>query len=325
MTMKLVMGVMLIALYLFAWVLVVMLGLTLRSPRRRNPMPSPINGDSHANRETTIRKAFTAEDDVDGEGARPSSLLPYYHHKPARAYLLQLKYAVEKANEEAVRVYGPLPAGGLPVQKKTKLKAPYRDFQGHVGSPVQPIIEESDEMKLRQIAGSVALSAAIMMGEIATAATAEEGRPAHDITTSATASINLSTNEVRPEDPVDHTRVGAAGKPIEPQYRTSFKQCMDASNGVTVNMMNCIGEEFDYQDKRLNTAYKRLHQVLAPADWERIRNEQRKWLASRDVGCKVSDDMKGGTAEMLILADCGLQKTAIRADELETLLKQQSH
>jgi hypothetical protein len=82
MTMKLVMGVILIALYLFAWVLVVMLGLTLRSPRRRDLAPSLVDGHGHANGETTAIRAFTTEDDVDGEGARPSSLLPYYHTSP---------------------------------------------------------------------------------------------------------------------------------------------------------------------------------------------------------------------------------------------------
>jgi len=68
--------------------MVVMLGLELRSAQRRYSMPLPVDDDGHAKKENRARQSFTIEDNVDGEDARPSSLLPYYHHKLDRAYLL---------------------------------------------------------------------------------------------------------------------------------------------------------------------------------------------------------------------------------------------
>ena len=153
MTMEWVLGVVLVALYVLALVMVVLLGLELTPRRRINP-PQRDDVDDSSNRQTNAGRGFAAEDDVNGEGARPSSLIPYYHHKPDRIYLLQLRYAVEIANEETVRKYGPLPPGGLPVTDKRKL----------AGKLVKPSItieshEEDEAMKLKQMAAAAALAA----------------------------------------------------------------------------------------------------------------------------------------------------------------------
>lgn len=44
-----------------------------------------------------------------------------------------------------------------------------------------------------------------------------------------------------------------------------FSACMDKSGGVTVNMLDCIGEETKRQDTRLNKAYKEVTTQLSPA------------------------------------------------------------
>ena len=150
MTMELGLGVVLVALYVSALAMVVLLGLELTPSRRINPPQL----DSPSNRQTNARRGFTREDDVNSEGARPSSLIPYYHHKPDRIYLLQLRYAVEIANEETVRKYGPLPSGGLPVTDKRKvtgkLARPSITIESH---------EEDEAMKLKQMAAAAALAA----------------------------------------------------------------------------------------------------------------------------------------------------------------------
>lgn len=148
-------GIVLVALYVMAWVMAVLLVLELAPRRRPGPMPpKPHDADDRKN----TRQAFTAEDDVNGEGARPSSLIPYYHHKPDPDYLLQLKYAVEIANEETVRKYGPLRPGGLPVRKKAEPDVSYGDFRGNVVRKIS-IVEEEDEMKLREMAAAAVLAA----------------------------------------------------------------------------------------------------------------------------------------------------------------------
>jgi uncharacterized protein YecT (DUF1311 family) len=42
---------------------------------------------------------------------------------------------------------------------------------------------------------------------------------------------------------------------IEKRYSRDYAQCMDASGGVTADMMDCLGTEIDRQDARLNQAY----------------------------------------------------------------------
>ena len=260
----------------------------------------------------------TAENDWGGEGARPSSLIPFYKFKVDRAYLLQLNYAVERANEETVRKYGSLPPGGLPVQKKTKPNVPYRDFLGNL-VPEIPMIEEEDEMKFKQMIATAILSTAATVSAC-TASPADKSQSEY-------AQLDTALNDKATPTPtassVSKSPDGSPTKQKNPKLRESFAKCVDASHGVTVDIMNCIGEEFDYQDKRLNSTYKRLHQVLPASHWELLRVEQRKWLNDRDSDCQIDEDIKGGTAEMLIRADCSLRKTALRADELETLLKQE--
>ncbi|MGC1550247.1 MAG: lysozyme inhibitor LprI family protein [Rhodanobacter sp.] len=115
----------------------------------------------------------------------------------------------------------------------------------------------------------------------------------------------------------------ATDQQVTPGYRPSFELCSRASHGVTVELMNCGSEEFEYQGKRLNNAYKRLHQVLPSTAWESLRNEQRKWLVGLGKACEVDDDIKGGTAEMLMVMACKLDRTVQRANELESLLIRQ--
>jgi uncharacterized protein YecT (DUF1311 family) len=43
-----------------------------------------------------------------------------------------------------------------------------------------------------------------------------------------------------------------------------FSSCMDQSNGVTINMIECIDAETKRQDARLNKAYKNVMDQLSP-------------------------------------------------------------
>jgi len=196
MTMELGLGVVLVALYVSALAMVVLLGLELTPSRRINPPQL----DSPSNRQTNARRGFTREDDVNGEGARPSSLIPYYHHKPDRIYLLQLRYAVEIANEETVRKYGPLPTGGLPVTDKRKL----------AGKLTKPSItieshEEDEAMKLKQMAAAAVLAAGTVACHSADFAPEDAGQagksPAHSssamVESTSTSRASAKTSEAR--------------------------------------------------------------------------------------------------------------------------------
>jgi uncharacterized protein YecT (DUF1311 family) len=259
--------------------------------------------DDRLDWEKATRPRFTAAEDIHGEAARPSSLIPVHKlSTPDPLYDMQLMRALKMANEQTVRELGPLPPGGLPVAPKRRLIT--ADLNTHSVGPINE--KEDEEMKFRQMALATVLSTATTVGVCAVPTTPEPAQQMRGAQVDASLGADNS-----------------ATSQVKPGYRKSFDNCVTASNGVTVNMMNCINEEFDYQDKRLNIAYQRLHKVLPPDVWESLRNDQRKWLAGRD-NCEIDDDIKGGTAEMLIRADCALRKTAIRANELEALFKQKN-
>jgi uncharacterized protein YecT (DUF1311 family) len=272
-------------------------------------------------REKSVQPELAAKNGWGEEGARPSSLVPFYKCKVDPSYLLQLKRKVEIANEETVRNDGPLPPGGLPVRKKTKPYVPHRDFRGNL-VPRAPMIKEEDEMKFSRIAMPALLGAALTVGVRASPCTPGEPELAKEIMVSTTENTNTSAITATKQESTNQPSHQSAK---EAGYRKSFDQCMDASNGVTVDMMNCGSEEFDYQDKRLNAAYKHLRQVLLPTDWEAVRNGQRKWLADMDKACQGDEEVKGGTLEMIEFMACKLDRTVRRADELEALLEQHGY
>jgi len=115
------------------------------------------------------------------------------------------------------------------------------------------------------------------------------------------------------------TSCAGAKKPsgaIEIQaLRPSFDKCVDGSEGVTLTLNNCIGAEYDFQDRRLNVAYRLLRQKLPASASTTLRDEERAWIASRDKDCEP--DPQGGTAAMLDANQCRLNKTVERAVELE--------
>lgn len=98
-------------------------------------------------------------------------------------------------------------------------------------------------------------------------------------------------------------------------FRPSFDKCVDGSEGVTLTLNNCIGAEYDFQDKRLNHAYQRLRKSLSGSAKTALRDKERAWIASRDKSCAPDPD--GGTSAMLDANQCQLNKTAARAAELE--------
>jgi len=101
---------------------------------------------------------------------------------------------------------------------------------------------------------------------------------------------------------------------------TEYKACMDKAGGVTVEMKDCISAELSKQDNRLNTVYKQKISSLPENQKTSLRNAQRAWIKLRDSECKSqSKEEEGGTLEGILYGDCVLQKTAIRANEIEAM------
>ncbi|MDK4743656.1 lysozyme inhibitor LprI family protein [Rhizobium sp. CNPSo 3464] len=102
--------------------------------------------------------------------------------------------------------------------------------------------------------------------------------------------------------------------------RPSYKSCFKQSEGVTVAMRDCAATELEYQDNRLNRAYRTLRAKLEQTSATQLRDEERAWIAERDRQCAVDKD--GGTAALVVADDCLVQTTSKRAAELESRLPQ---
>ena len=100
-------------------------------------------------------------------------------------------------------------------------------------------------------------------------------------------------------------------------YSKQYATCMDESDGVTIDMRSCIGEEYLVQDAKLNFAYKKLSAQLTAGRKQQLVTAQRLWIQYRDANCEFYADPEGGTLATINSATCGLDETARRAKELE--------
>ncbi|HKT30615.1 lysozyme inhibitor LprI family protein [Dyella sp.] len=97
--------------------------------------------------------------------------------------------------------------------------------------------------------------------------------------------------------------------------RPSYQKCLDASSGITVDANNCWVDEYDYQDKRLNTAYKALMAVLSKDKRAKLQADERIWIAYRDSHCVADPGL--GQSGAVISQECKLTETAKQAAALE--------
>jgi len=98
-----------------------------------------------------------------------------------------------------------------------------------------------------------------------------------------------------------------------------FSVCMDKSNGVTSNMIDCLDAESKRQGNRLNKAYKELAGQLSSQRKKQLETVQGMWVNYRNENCKFYYDPEGGTMATVSANDCFMSATAARAKELESL------
>lgn len=110
----------------------------------------------------------------------------------------------------------------------------------------------------------------------------------------------------------------------EPDYNPEYSKCMDDSGGVTAGMIDCIGQELERQDARLNKVYNEFMATLSAERKEQLRAAQRAWLKFRDENCKFYYDPDGGSIARVAANACVLSATAERAGELAALAEQAS-
>ena len=102
-------------------------------------------------------------------------------------------------------------------------------------------------------------------------------------------------------------------------FTARYSACVERSNGVTADMLDCIAAELATQDARLNAAYRTLTSQLGPERKQQLVATQRLWIQYRDANCGFYADPDGGTLATLSSNQCMLDETTRRAAELETL------
>ena len=104
---------------------------------------------------------------------------------------------------------------------------------------------------------------------------------------------------------------------VEKRYTRGYSECMDESEGVTAEMMDCIGAEIAVQDARLNQSYVMVMRPLPKPRKDTLRGLQRTWIKQRDVKCQRAIADEGGSMAGLIYAGCILDETIKRTIFLE--------
>lgn len=110
-----------------------------------------------------------------------------------------------------------------------------------------------------------------------------------------------------------------AAPSMEPGLRDSYIKCAEATNGSTWEMQSCVEEEFEYQDARLNAAYRKLQSQLPEAQKKSLTQDERKWMSDRDESCEWHPEEEG-QAQRIEANICSLKQTSDRANQLEKML-----
>ena len=117
---------------------------------------------------------------------------------------------------------------------------------------------------------------------------------------------------------------GLACAKAEERTSKSYAACLDKAGGAinTFAMQDCIREELERQDRKLNGAYEALMRSVPEKRKTQLRDAQRKWIAFRDANCEFYYDPQGGSAARLASNECVVLLTAERTHELETLKRE---
>lgn len=95
-----------------------------------------------------------------------------------------------------------------------------------------------------------------------------------------------------------------------------YQKCMDTSNGITVDMVNCIYAESERQDALLNMYYKKLMKGLDPEQAQTLKLAQRAWLKWREANIDFAASGEG-TMAVLNTAALDLSMLESRVNDLE--------
>lgn len=107
-------------------------------------------------------------------------------------------------------------------------------------------------------------------------------------------------------------------KPNEAAYvkisGTLLENCLNQSDGVTIDMRNCHAAQYKRLDARLNREYQAALRRLGTAGQRReLREAQRRWLKARWNACyEEAKEEMGGTLWLIIVDSCANEEMVRR-------------
>ena len=123
-----------------------------------------------------------------------------------------------------------------------------------------------------------------------------------------------------------HAALGQVKKAPPRKPVSAYERCLNGPKGRTqIGMQDCTAEETARHDARLNRNYKAiLDQLDSADDKDAVRNAQRAWIAFRDADCRSYVSDTWGSMSRLEGAQCAMERTEERADQLESFLENHS-
>ena len=93
---------------------------------------------------------------------------------------------------------------------------------------------------------------------------------------------------------------------------------IDCKNAMVQRDMNiCADRDFQAADRALNNTYKAVMARLDGPSREKLRVEERGWIARRDKQCKAEAAPEGGgSIYPMVYSECLTKKTNARVKEL---------
>jgi len=97
----------------------------------------------------------------------------------------------------------------------------------------------------------------------------------------------------------------------------SSEEAKKADTGVTYDMLNYGGKQYEEWDKILNEIYNVLKQQLPSDEMKKLQTEEIKWIAEKVTAAKKAAlEYKGGTLENVAYTNSLVQSTQVRCYEL---------
>ncbi len=99
----------------------------------------------------------------------------------------------------------------------------------------------------------------------------------------------------------------------------NFERCIEESGGGTAVVLLCLEKELKFQEKNLESEFKKALKMLSSKRKKRLLKIQKAWRHYRDEKCAFFNHEYSGTGGREDELDCLIKETKRRIGELKEL------